>query len=155
MSATYSIPDAVTELADLLQAGDIRAARSRARKMLGRGQVRELWLINRLAQELEERPRAVVQLMRELWNSESALDRDKALLKVVAPKIAERARASAIAYGNKKYIADADLLLVQTIGAKDRVRMRWLALEALAVYRDYGKGGADNVRQLEAALAKP
>lgn len=91
MTVVVSIPDALSELAALVQAGDIPAARKAGKKLINSADMRQLWLISRIATLLEDKPRAAVDILRH-WYRVAPTDVDRAIIAACAPKDGEQRR---------------------------------------------------------------
>lgn len=91
MTVVVSVPDALSELAALVQAGDIPAARKAGKKLINSADMRQLWLISRIATLLEDKPRAAVDILRH-WYRTAPTDVDRAIIAACAPKDGEQRR---------------------------------------------------------------
>lgn len=91
MTVVASIPDALSELTALVQAGDIPAARKAGKKLINSADMRQLWLISRIAKLLEDRPNTAVDILRHWWKN-APTDVDRAIIEACAPKNGEKRR---------------------------------------------------------------
>jgi len=91
MSIVVSVPETIAELTTLVQAGDIPAARKLGKKLINKAETRELWLIAKIADLLDNRPRTAVDILRQWWAS-APTDADRAIIAACAPKNGEQRR---------------------------------------------------------------
>ncbi|MGW4527835.1 hypothetical protein [Amycolatopsis sp. NPDC004378] len=91
MSVIASVPETISELTALVQAGDIPAARKLGKKLLNVAETRELWLIAKIADVLDNRPRTAVDILRQWWASAPSAE-DRAIIAACAPKNGEQRR---------------------------------------------------------------
>ncbi|GAA2678820.1 MULTISPECIES: hypothetical protein [Actinosynnema] len=89
MSAVASTPEVIAELTALVQAGDIPAAKKLGRKLINVADTRELWLIDRIAKLLENRPNTAVDILRHWWAT-APTEADRAIIAACAPKNGEQ-----------------------------------------------------------------
>ncbi|GAB3162205.1 hypothetical protein GCM10027258_80840 [Amycolatopsis stemonae] len=91
MSVIASVPETISDLTALVEAGNIPAARKLGKKLLNVAETRELWLIARIADLLENRPRTAVDILRQWWASAPS-EGDRAIIAACAPKNGEQRR---------------------------------------------------------------
>lgn len=85
MSVVASVPETIAELSALVSSGDIPAARKLGRKLINQADTHDLWLIAKVANVLEERPRTAVDILRHWWST-APTDTDRAIIAACAPK---------------------------------------------------------------------
>lgn len=104
-AAVKSIPEILSELTELVQAGDLSAAKKVGRKLHGRADVRQLHLVARVVQVRENcSPRNARALVGQWW-LRSDNEADRALIAACMPKRGERPRErrnQAAPYANRR-----------------------------------------------------
>lgn len=91
MSVDSSVSETISELTALVQAGDIPEARKLGKQLLDVAETRELWLIAKIADVLDNRPRTAVEILRHWWASAPS-ESDRAIIAACAPKNGEQRR---------------------------------------------------------------
>jgi hypothetical protein len=91
MSTLVSVPETLSALSDLVSAGDIPAARKLGKTLVNKADIRSLWLIARIANLLEHRPRAAADILRTWWET-APTEADKAIITACTPKQGDQRR---------------------------------------------------------------
>ncbi|WP_143467019.1 hypothetical protein [Lentzea kentuckyensis] len=91
MSADISVPETISELAELVRSGNIRAARKLGRKLLKVAPTRTLWVIARIANELDERPHTALAFINHLLETAPS-EEDRAIVAACLPEPGETRR---------------------------------------------------------------
>ncbi|WP_309117034.1 hypothetical protein [Saccharothrix sp.] len=83
------VPEIISELTTLVQAGDIPAARKLGKKLLNVADARDLWLIRQIADVLENRPQTAASILRR-WSETAPTDADRAIIAACTPAPGEQ-----------------------------------------------------------------
>ncbi|SDD56231.1 hypothetical protein [Actinokineospora iranica] len=89
-SVVMTIPDVLDEITAELKAGRIRRARALGRKLLDKADLRDLWLLRKIADVLEHRPYTAADILRG-WMDRAPEDagRDCAIIRACLPEDGE------------------------------------------------------------------
>lgn len=91
MSVVYSVPETISQLTDLVRAGRIREARQVGKSLLSVADARQLWVIRRVADVLESRPRTAAALLKH-WQETAPSPEDAAIIAACTPDECEQRR---------------------------------------------------------------
>jgi hypothetical protein len=89
MLDSVTVPDSLVNLAALVSAGDIAAAKREGRRLLDTADLHSLEIIAECVRITETRPRIAVDLLRRFWRSVES-DSDRAIIAACVPKPGEQ-----------------------------------------------------------------
>jgi hypothetical protein len=138
MSTLVSVPEVLSELSDLVSAGDIPAARKLSKTLVNKADLHSLTLIARIAELLENRPRTAVDILRQWWKT-APTETDKAIITACAPKQGDQRRQAqpdrAPQRNRDQYQAPSAVTTEQRPDARQRRRTRQEQQDAAAFGR--------------------